>query len=286
MRSDQAPPDAGFGAQLRRYRLMAGLSQEELAERSGLSVRAIANMERGRTARPHRRSLWRLAEALELAEAAREQLIRASRLMAGPSAAPESAAPGGAESGGAVSTGPASTGPASAEAAAMRPGPPALRCSLPPDTAAFTGRGAELSRTAALRTSAARCGRCPAVWWRSARSTGCPAWARPRWPFMRRICSTAQFPDRQLFVDLHGHTPGRNPVDPAVCLPTCWGPPESIRSTFPASVEGRAALWRDTMAGQRALLVLDNAASSAQVSPLLPGICWLPGAGHQPPPPG
>ena len=40
---------------------------------------------------------------------------------------------------------------------------------------------------------------------------------------------------------------------------------------MPADVEGRASgMWRDRMARERAVLVLDNAASSAQVTPLLP----------------
>jgi hypothetical protein len=42
-------------------------------------------------------------------------------------------------------------------------------------------------------------------------------------------------------------------------------------SYLPQSLEGRAGLWRDRMAGQRALLVLDNAAGTDQIAPLLPG---------------
>jgi hypothetical protein len=40
---------------------------------------------------------------------------------------------------------------------------------------------------------------------------------------------------------------------------------------LPAGLEGRAAAWRARMAGKRMLLILDNAASSGQVAPLLPG---------------
>jgi transcriptional regulator with XRE-family HTH domain len=46
----QAGP-LGFGALLRRYRLAAGLSQEELAERAGLSVQGLSALENGRRAR-------------------------------------------------------------------------------------------------------------------------------------------------------------------------------------------------------------------------------------------
>src|SRR5579875_794165 len=58
------------GAWLKSQRLAAGMTQEELAGKSGLSVRAISNLERGRTARPHPRSLEVLAAALGLPETA------------------------------------------------------------------------------------------------------------------------------------------------------------------------------------------------------------------------
>jgi transcriptional regulator with XRE-family HTH domain len=58
------------GAWVKSQRLASGMTQEELAGKSGLSVRAISNLERGRTARPHPRSLEVLAVALGLPETA------------------------------------------------------------------------------------------------------------------------------------------------------------------------------------------------------------------------
>jgi tetratricopeptide (TPR) repeat protein/DNA-binding XRE family transcriptional regulator len=52
------------GDWLRRARRVARLSQEELAERTGLSVRAISDLERGRTRRPYPRTLRLLADEL------------------------------------------------------------------------------------------------------------------------------------------------------------------------------------------------------------------------------
>jgi tetratricopeptide (TPR) repeat protein/transcriptional regulator with XRE-family HTH domain len=53
-----------FGERLRRARLAAGISQDELAERAGLSVRAVRDLEHGRTRRPYRHTRRALAEAL------------------------------------------------------------------------------------------------------------------------------------------------------------------------------------------------------------------------------
>ena len=55
-----------FGALLRQFRLDAGITQQELAERAKLSVEAISTLERGARTRPHRDTVTLLARALEL----------------------------------------------------------------------------------------------------------------------------------------------------------------------------------------------------------------------------
>jgi tetratricopeptide (TPR) repeat protein/transcriptional regulator with XRE-family HTH domain len=68
--------DAGaLGNLLCTCRRRAGLSQEELAERSGLSARAIGNLERGSARWPHPDSARRLADALGLRGQARVQFF-------------------------------------------------------------------------------------------------------------------------------------------------------------------------------------------------------------------
>jgi tetratricopeptide (TPR) repeat protein/transcriptional regulator with XRE-family HTH domain len=51
---------------LRQAREAAGLTQEELAERSGVAVRTIGDLERGRTRKPYARSVRCLADALSV----------------------------------------------------------------------------------------------------------------------------------------------------------------------------------------------------------------------------
>jgi predicted ATPase/transcriptional regulator with XRE-family HTH domain len=63
-----------FGERLRRYRLTAGLSQEDLAERAGLSAHGISDLERGARNRPYRDTIQRLAAALRLDEDATADL--------------------------------------------------------------------------------------------------------------------------------------------------------------------------------------------------------------------
>ncbi|WP_370422221.1 tetratricopeptide repeat protein [Streptomyces sp. QH1-20] len=56
----------GLGQRLRALRLGAGLSQEQLAEAAGISVRALADLERGRTRGPQRHTVQALSRALGL----------------------------------------------------------------------------------------------------------------------------------------------------------------------------------------------------------------------------
>lgn len=62
---------------LQHYRRIAALTQEQLAERAGLSVRTIRNLEHGLITSPRVRSVRLLADALELADADRALLLRA-----------------------------------------------------------------------------------------------------------------------------------------------------------------------------------------------------------------
>lgn len=70
---------AAFGALLRELRLSASQTIEGLAEASGVSVRGIGDLERGRRAAPQRRTVAALADGLGLDEALRERLLTAAR---------------------------------------------------------------------------------------------------------------------------------------------------------------------------------------------------------------
>ena len=62
---------------LRRYRALAGMSQEVLAQEAGLSRRGIADLERGARNSPYPDTARRLADALKLSSADREEFMAA-----------------------------------------------------------------------------------------------------------------------------------------------------------------------------------------------------------------
>ncbi|PRY41354.1 AfsR/SARP family transcriptional regulator [Umezawaea tangerina] len=80
-----------------------------------------------------------------------------------------------------------------------------------------------------------------------------------------------RYPDAQLFVDLHGFTPDRDPVEPAAALDALLRSLGVPADRIPAGLDQRVLVWRTEMADREALLVLDNAVDADQVRHLIPG---------------
>ncbi|GAA5180064.1 BTAD domain-containing putative transcriptional regulator [Rugosimonospora acidiphila] len=80
-----------------------------------------------------------------------------------------------------------------------------------------------------------------------------------------------RYPDGQLFIDLHGYTDGVAPVEPGEALDQMLRALGMAGDRIPANLDQRAGLYRSRLADQRMVIVLDNAATESQVTPLLPG---------------
>ncbi|MFB8278509.1 AfsR/SARP family transcriptional regulator [Nocardia colli] len=80
-----------------------------------------------------------------------------------------------------------------------------------------------------------------------------------------------RYPDGRLFVDLQGHTPGSEPVDPVVALENLLRQLGLPAERIPAGIADRRALWRAELGSRSVVVVLDNAADAEQLRPLLPG---------------
>jgi tetratricopeptide (TPR) repeat protein/DNA-binding XRE family transcriptional regulator len=224
---------------------MAGLTQEELAKRAGLSLRALSDMERGRTARPSLRSARLLAETLQLAEPARAQFMAALQ--------------DGGDS----------------RVALSRPG----RChgneypwpepprQLPAAVPHFVGRTGELQALTLILDRRADDVPGTAV---IAAIAGTPGIGKTALAVYWAHRVADKFPDGQLYVNLRGFDPDE-PLHVQVALAgflRCLGVPEQ---DVPTATTERAALYRSLLAGRRVLVLLDNAKDAEQVRPLLPG---------------
>lgn len=234
---------SSFAALLRRLRLDAGLSQEELAGIAGVSARSISDLERGinRTARKETARL--LADGLSLTGPARETFEETARGRPPLDAVRADPDPGSADS----------------LVAATR--------TLPRDIASFTGREAEVVRLVTEVADAADTeGSVSVCVIGGMAGIGKTALAVHAAHLLER-----RFPDGQIFLPLHGHTPGHRPVDATDALASLLQSAGVAPRQIPAGVEERTRLWRDRIAGRRLLLLLDDTAGHEQVRPLLPG---------------
>jgi tetratricopeptide (TPR) repeat protein/transcriptional regulator with XRE-family HTH domain len=80
----QTSQPVAFGTLLRRYRIAAGLTQEELAERAGISLRSLGDMERGVVHTPRKDTIALLAAALALSPPEGAALAEAARRLSAP----------------------------------------------------------------------------------------------------------------------------------------------------------------------------------------------------------
>jgi tetratricopeptide (TPR) repeat protein len=229
---------AEFGALLRACRLSVRLSQQELAWSSGMSVREISDLERGRTRRPYPDSVQRLAEALGLRGQARGEFTAAAgrRLAVG-----------------------AMTGPVPADGGRVVPR------QLPGHVGQFAGREAELAALTGLLEGADSTSAAVISAIGGTAGVGKTALA-VHWAHQ----VAEQFPDGQLYVNLRGYDAGR-PMPAGDALAGFLRALGVAGPDIPGDPDERAAAYRSLVAGRRMLVILDNACQVGQVRPLLPG---------------
>ncbi|WP_407835230.1 tetratricopeptide repeat protein [Streptomyces sp. DSM 116496] len=245
------PATGGFGEHLLRLRTDAGQSQEELAHAAGVSVRALSDMERGRSRGPQRRTVAALAAALGLDATGSEELERAAS-RGRPRARRAGAEPAAGSYAGA--------GPAGATAP-----DPVFRhtLALPRDLRDFTARGPALARLAALAEQSDPDRDRPPV----AVVCGQPGLGKTAFAVHAAHTLAPHFPDGQFHLDLRGMD--LHPTPPRDALARLL---RALGSTdVPADTDDRSGLLRSLLRDRRVLLLLDNAADEDQVRPLLPG---------------
>jgi DNA-binding SARP family transcriptional activator/tetratricopeptide (TPR) repeat protein len=168
-----------------------------------------------------------------------------------------------------------------AEARAAAP----LPRELPADVPGFTGRAAELAELDRLLVSSAAAagpglgqagavqdgaGPAPAAVISAVSGTAGVGKTALAIHWAHRVAAGGWFPDGQLYVNLRGYDPAR-PVTAADALAGFLGALGAPGPDIPPGEDQRAARYRSLLAGQRMLIVLDNASSVEQVRPLLPG---------------
>ncbi|WP_203947426.1 XRE family transcriptional regulator [Planotetraspora thailandica] len=227
---------------LRELRQARGLTLEELAEASGVSGRAIGDMERGRSLRPHRGTVAALAQGLQLDEGMRAELLTAAR---------------GAR-------------PCAKPVESLKASPH----TLPRGVRDFVGRHAELAKLRALvqpppeDTAVQGQGRiavAPPV----AVLFGAPGSGKTTLAVRLAEECAPSLADGAFLLDMRGlDAQPLSAEEAALRLLGAWGVADLEAARL--SAEERLTRYHTIAAGLRTVLILDNAGSEAQVRPLLP----------------
>jgi len=223
---------AELGSLMRGHRHASGLTLEDLAHRSGVSVRTISDLERGRIRRPHAHTIAALATALRLDDAGHKVLLAALD--------------------GALR-------PPSAEPSPLGQFP---LCQLPHDLPDFTGRPVEVATIVSWLTEL-RGAAIPVV------ISGAGGLGKTALAVHCAHRTRDDFPDGGLFIDLGGNA--ADPFDPFTVQFRLLRALGLDAADIPEGRTDREHLLRHALQRRRMLLVLDNAADEAQVRRLLPG---------------
>lgn len=225
-----------IGEALKSLRRSAGLTQEALAERSGVSVRGLRKLESGLVAGPRRATLEALADALELTGEGRADFL---------------------------------SGSAGAEERSIAAPTALVPRQLPLRLTSFVGRAEEVGiLDEAVRHSVTDPGSNAGTV--VATLSGLPGVGKTALAVEWGYRAASNFPDGQLYLNLRGFDAKNEPLSPDEALRvllTSLGVPET---GICHGLEARIGQYRTLVSTMRILVILDNAVDSGQVRPLLP----------------
>ncbi len=224
--------DSSFAAVLRVARHDAGLTLEELSESSGVSVRALSDMERGRALGPQRRTVVLIADALKLDGPHRDEFFALAKA-------------------GRTRSAHIATAPGTSE--------------LPGSVGDFTGRAAELAWISRLVDALEE----PTDWSSAAVISGGAGMGKTTLVVRAAHQLRDHFPDGVYFVDALGMS--QRPVGSDEILARVLRALGVRDHQIPQDPAERAGRYRQVLRERRVLVIVDDAASEPQVRPMLPG---------------
>jgi tetratricopeptide (TPR) repeat protein len=145
--------------------------------------------------------------------------------------------------------------------------PPPRPYQLPPAVAHFTGRAAELQTLTGLADQASGSGGAVVI----TAIGGTAGVGKTALAVHWAHHAAGRFPDGELYVNLRGYDPSGEPVQPDEAVRWLLEALAVPAAQIPSGPQAQTGLYRSLLAGQKMLIVLDNARDPAQVRPLLPG---------------